>query len=96
MQDVSFACVNNLAEIRAVTPKLCFLLKRPVSGWNAEVWANVIYPVYYEVRLDVVADLSAACRAEILTSEAADASFMHEIWRRVAEKLGLDYRRGNV
>ena len=33
--DIEFAMSNDLAEIRVVTPKLRFALRRPPSGWNS-------------------------------------------------------------
>ena len=91
--DVYFACINNLAEMRVITPKLRFTLKRPLSGWSAEVWANVVYPLHYEAQKRVILDFKAARRAETLSSEEADARFLHETWARVAAQLGLNYHR---
>ena len=93
MDDVEFACFNNLAEMRVVTPKLRFALKRPESGWDGIFWLDVIKPVYDAAERQVKRILRQDIIAGTLSIADADARRWHEVLKRVAERLALDYRR---
>ena len=91
--DVEFAMTNSLAEIRAVTPKLRFSLKRPAVGWSGADWISIAKPEFEYALNEVRAEQTGAFRRGAITSEQAQANHWHKIWLRVSQRLGWDYRR---
>lgn len=92
--DICTACLAELAEIRAVTPKLRFSMKPPPQGWNSAFWASVILPCYSKHYDQVWEELEEAVfTAGNVTPAEADVRVLHETWRKVAGEVGLVYVR---
>lgn len=92
--DIRLACLAEMAEMRAVTPKLRFSMKPPLSGWNRKLWETRIHPSYDNHYQEVWEELEAAVFISVtITPAEADVRVLHETWRRVADEIGLVYTR---
>lgn len=92
LEDLLLAAVANLAEIRAVTPKRRFSLRPgPGRSWPDE---QVIRAEFVTIYQQVYTQSLQQIRAGALTVEQAEARHLDEVWRIVAKRLGLRYRRG--
>ena len=93
IQDLRLACYAELAELRAVTPRLRFAIKPPATGWDFDYWLTVMEPAYLRHRAIVARELREALASKAMTLAEADAAYFHRICSRVAYELGLDYSR---
>ncbi len=91
--DIRLACLAELVEVRAVTPKLRFSMKPPVLGWSLSLWEDTVEPRYSKYYGEVWQELMTTFSSGRITSAEADAGIMHETWSRVAEELSLTYHR---
>ena len=92
-EDIAFVMAYDLAEIRVVTPKLRFAMKRLSSGWSHSDWITTVEPLFELVTDTVLSEFDNAIDAGQMTEEEANVRHYHEIWLRVSQQLGLDYRR---
>lgn len=92
-EDVLFAATSNLAEIRVATRQWRFSLKRPQQGWSQRFWDEEIAPAYRRHAVRVEGEFWAAIRKGELSPADAELRHAHEVWSRVSEELGLEYRR---
>ncbi len=88
-EDIRLASCYDLAEIRAVTPKLRFTMKPSQDGWSQIYWEEVLIPLLNETIATVHHNLFMNSASE----EEATYRFWHEVWRRVARRAGLIYTR---
>jgi len=68
-------------------------MKPPISEWDLALWENAVGSSYSKHYATVWEELMTAFSSGQITSAEADASIMHETWNRIAEELGLVYRR---
>lgn len=91
--DVATAAAARVAEVRAVTPTWRFIMRRPPTGWDWDLWQTTIKPAYDRHQQGVRAEFQQAIVARTMTLAEAEARHYHEVWTLVARDLGLDYRR---
>jgi hypothetical protein len=93
LDDLQLAARAQVAEIRVVTSTWRYSIKRPVAGWDTHYFRASIEPAFNRHDLEVEREFMQALQHGRMTfAEAADQYF-HEVWRRVAAELGLQYRR---
>ncbi|MBI4493277.1 MAG: hypothetical protein HY690_10865 [Chloroflexi bacterium] len=93
LSDLELATRAQVAEIRAVTPVWRHSMRRPSTGWNAQYFHTVLEPAFSRHDQAVQAEFLEAIRTGSLTPAEATARHYHEVWLRVANELGLQYRR---
>jgi hypothetical protein len=91
--DLRLACCVSLTELRAVTPRLRFLLKPSSAGWDTTYWEQVLEPIYLGHKADVTREILSALKLGKLRKPVAEAMHFHEICRRTALEAGLNYQR---
>lgn len=89
--DIALASTHELAEIRAVTPKQRFSMKPPDGGWSQSYWKETLLPALKQTNNEVFNDFLRAVDLRSLSKEEAEARHWHEVWSRLARKLGLRY-----
>ena len=93
LSDVKSACLARLRELRVVSPKYRYSLKPPAAGWDNDFFDTVLRlgydAIFYQVRRELIAQVQAR---KILSHEAG-INLLHEVWSRLATKLGLQYAR---
>ena len=93
--DVGEAIALGVAEIRVtgIGPdrrRYAYALRRPSEGWPSEMQVQNAYLHAIE---EADAFLQTQVDAGIITPSDATYLRRHEIWKRVARQLGMDYRR---
>ena len=91
VQDVCLAIANDLAEIRAVTPNYTFSIRRPANGWNINF--QDLVKDYEETNNILYMEFSDRIGKGTLTIGQASSSHFHILWKRLADKYGLEYRK---
>ncbi len=91
--DVSFACYNELAEIRAVSTKYNHSLKPPTNGWNQNFYDLKVKPARVRHEKEVYNELVTQILNNEITPEFAEIQYHHEVMNRVAASTGLKYKR---
>ncbi len=66
-------------------------MKRPATGWGD--WGQNIGPAFHRQQAAVDAFLRQEMQSGRITLADYEARFYHEVWSRVAQDLGMDYRR---
>jgi hypothetical protein len=89
-EDVGFAAVNDLSEMRAVGREYVHSIKKPATGWPD---INVLYTHYNLAEEEVKAEFWRKIDAGEMTRTEAAKEHYHEVWSRVARRLNLPYRR---
>ena len=95
-EDVAFAVKWQVAEVRAVSPGWRHSLTPGSSGWpSAEKLRETFIAVESEVKAEGWSAINAAeargDREKVRREQ--EANYFHWIWQRVAQALGLNYRR---
>lgn len=83
---------GTMAEIRAVSPVLRYRMGPPPGGWNEQYWITTLEPCYNRHSATVRLEFQRAVWNGTIPVENAEALHYHEVWKRVAKELGLDYR----
>lgn len=83
----------NIAEVRAVTPEMNFIMKRPVNGWPKR---DVIITEYNKQSGIVQNILYSRIQNNTLTIKQANTVHYHWVWKRVAKELGLTYIKKGI
>lgn len=91
-EDIAVACRAQVAEMRAVSPELRYRMGPPPGGWNEQYWNTTLEPCYNRHAAAVENQFGIAIARRTMSLENAGALHYHEIWKRVAKELGLDYR----
>jgi hypothetical protein len=94
--DVELAAFAQVAEERVVTAGWRYSLRPPAAGWSYDWWQTTLQPALREARHDATAALRTDIRRGELTRDEATALLMHELWTRVARRLGMRYTRTQV
>jgi len=93
IEDLRLACYAELAELRAVTPRLRFFIKPPATGWDFNYWLTIMEPAYLRHKATVARELREALVSKIVTLAQADAVYFDRICSGVSYELGLEYSR---
>ncbi len=89
--DVRFAILTNAGEVRVVGQEYIHSMRRPADGWPAQKQVETEYRL---TEREVRDEFESRVNAGDMTAEKANKQFHHEVWRRLAEILNLDYSRG--
>ena len=90
-EDILFACRAELAEIRAVSPKMTYSMRSSPLGWTEVTWNQEIRPLYELIYQQVKTELYSAALRRAISPQEASARLDHEIWTQVAGMVGLRY-----
>lgn len=97
--DMASAIINDAKEIRAVTPRYTFSMKRPKGGWGKVSHAEMLAEMKrIEVRVDNEMRLHAA-KMVILggdfrtNNERYSATYWHKVNKELAKRFGWDYTK---
>jgi hypothetical protein len=90
--DILLACRAELAELRAVAPRFRFSMKPSPEGWNEAYW-TVISTVFEMEKAEADRELIQHLRQGQMTPAAYQTQYLHRVWQRVANVLGLNYTR---
>jgi hypothetical protein len=93
LDDLQLATGAQAAEIRVVTSTWRYSIKRPAAGWDTQYFRTFIEPAFNRHDVDVERDFLQALQHGRMTFAEAAEQYFHEVWRRVAAELGLQYRR---
>lgn len=96
IDDIRTACCGNLREIRAITPRYRYVMRRPAAGWDKNYFDKVIQPAYIKYRDLVRREFYSKINKGLMTGEQAEANHFHEIWSRIANETGIDYIREEI
>ena len=91
--DIRLACLAELVEVRAVTPKLRFSMKEPPSGWDFAFWEDKVRPSFIKHHQNVWQALDQAFISGAITPAEASIRVLHETWSLVANEVRLIYTR---
>lgn len=93
LSDVKAACITKLRELRVVSPKYRYSLKPPATGWDIDYFETVLCPEYNVTFYGVRREFIAQVQARKVMPHVAGINLLHEVWTRLAAKLGLQYAR---
>jgi hypothetical protein len=91
--DVEVACRVNMAEIRAVSSSYRHSLKPPPTGWNENYWRSRVKPTYKQYEKQVYKEYLTQIITGKKRIDEAEADYHHEVIKRTASKLGMQYLR---
>ena len=93
-EDISFAIVNDVAEIRAVTPTFTFIMKRPEKGWpiDAGEMKKSVSEIETQIKNELHAMISRS-NYDATTLDRANTCHYHLLWKRFSKKHGIEYRK---
>jgi len=87
-EDVELALDADVVELRAVTPRLRFSLKRPIGGWpDSQGFLMDYAAIERRVGFTLFRDVEVGT----LTQETATARWAHEVMLSLATMYGLQY-----
>jgi hypothetical protein len=89
--DIRLACLAELVEVRAVTPKLRFSMKPPHCGWNLVFWETRARPSFIKCHQRIWQQLDEAFISGAITPAEASIRVLHETWGQVANEVSLIY-----
>jgi hypothetical protein len=92
-EDINFACISDMQEMRAVGTEYEHSIIRPSGGWDRKYYKDIIEPEY--IKADGVTRekfIKLINNGEI-TPNDAEKEHYNTVWNIVAEKLGLNYSR---
>lgn len=94
-KDVTFAMANDLAEMRALAGRWEYVLQRPEEGWpgKGDYWKKTVHPVFKQAWADTIREQADRIGRGEIKSMDASRDVMHEVWQKVAGKLGWRYAR---
>lgn len=92
-QDVVLAVRNDLSEIRAVSRKMRFSMKRPEGGWpDVEVVIDELNLQHVKTLQEFISRVNSGT----MTEDQANVMHFHTLWKRFAESLGIDYSKSGL
>ncbi len=93
LSDVKSACLTKLRELRVVSPQYRYSLKPPQEGWDIDYFDTVLRPefdaLFYQTRREFIAQV----QKRTVMPHVAGIILLHEVWTRLAARLGLQYAR---
>lgn len=92
-KDMQLACQASLLLIRVVTPKFRYMMKPSLQGWNKTYGEKSLHPEYQRTYQEVRTEYRAKVQARLILQTEAESLLRHEVWSRVAARLGLVYCR---
>lgn len=93
LSDVKAACITKLQELRVVSPKYRYSLKPSASGWDLDYFEAILRPEFDALFVQVRRELIVQVQARKMMPHVAGINLLHEVWTRLAIKLGLQYIR---
>lgn len=99
LDDISLACGYQAKEILAVNERYEYRMSPPAGGWNQSFFEKKVAPAYSErlkeVRADVVQQvLKGTLKVDWLGRiKNKEADPYHEVWKRVAQDVGMKYSK---
>jgi hypothetical protein len=93
IQDILVATRYNMAEMRAVTPEMAFVMKRPGTGWPSE---EALKTEFNKQNIAVYNMLYGRVQNGTASIKQATVVHYHWVWTRVAKKLGLTYIKKGI
>ena len=93
LSDGQLAAMAVAREVRVVAGRWTYMLRPPSSGWSLDWGRRVLAPAYEAERRQIIPTMLERVRAGELSREDAEAAIHHEVWVRVAERLGMRYGR---
>jgi len=94
--DVELACKSNMKEIRAVTSGYRHFLKPAPTGWNEQYWRSQVQPTYKKYEKQVYNEFATQIILGRKKIDQAEADYHHEVIKRTANQLGMDYSRKEI
>ncbi|AKB37373.1 hypothetical protein MSSAC_2783 [Methanosarcina siciliae C2J] len=91
--DVKLSSTYNVTEIRACGKKYIYSMKPGETGWNKEYFNKKIKPLYTKHYNEVYSDLFSQAISGEISDEEWDLMQNHMVWERVADELGLIYKK---
>ncbi len=93
LSDVKAACITRLQELRVVSPKYRYSLKPPASGWDTNYFETILQPEFDVLFSQVRREFITQVQARKVMPQVAGINLLHEVWTRLAARLGLQYVR---
>jgi hypothetical protein len=93
LADVELAASHGLLEIRAVSPAWRYSMRPGRVPWDRQRFTDDIEPGYRQAEAEVLSEFRQAILDGRMTAATAESRYYHEIWSRVARRLGLTYQR---
>jgi hypothetical protein len=90
--DILLACRAELAEIRAVAPQFRFSMQPPAEGWNEAYW-DLIRVVFETEKAELDRELTQRLHQGRISAAEYQTEYLHQVWLRVANLLGMNYSR---
>ena len=95
--DIFTASKIQAKEVRAVSSGYTHSLKpSPEDGWDVEYWDKILGPVYKKHEREVYSQYSRRVFWGTMSYEKAGVNFHHEVIKRTAKQLNLQYSRTKV
>lgn len=94
VQDIYSAVNVNAREIRAVTPRYTFSVKRPKGGWggSAKSVGEAFQKASSEVRSELTSYLKKTDWSDASVARA-EVTHFHKVMQKMAKKYGWDYSK---
>ena len=83
-------------EIRAVSSGYKHSLKPPTSGWNNQYWRSQVQPTYKKYENQVYKEFVSNILLGRKRIDQAEADYHHEVIKRTANQLGMNYSRTEI
>lgn len=77
--------------VRVVTPRVTYSLRPPISGWSLDWAGRLLAPTYEQEYRALIPPMLDRIRRREADRETVMTETIHEIWTRVARRLGLRY-----
>ncbi len=91
--DIATAATQQVAEMRVVDEAYSYTMKPPKGGWNFILWKKTIEPAMVNADSTVLNRIKRNLASGKITGGQYDADYQHEVWKEVARKIGITYRR---
>jgi hypothetical protein len=88
--DVLLTIKNDGLECRVVTPLMRFAMKRPETGWPSLTQAKYEYS---RIEQQIIQDAYQRINDDIWTIDQASTVHYHRVWKRFAERFGIEYTK---
>jgi len=67
IDDIRTACRGNLREIRAITPRYRYVMRRPAAGWDKNYFDKIIEPAYIKYGNEAMQELKDKVKKGVMT-----------------------------
>ena len=91
--DIATAATQQVAEMRVVDEAYSYTMKPPKGGWNKALWRKTIEPAMVNASARAYQRLRKKVYDGEMTQMQSDSEHYHEVWKDVAGKTGVRYRR---